>query len=483
MTHDTKTTGSKSKGTQNEYPQNKEGWLRRFQKTSLPSFDKNIKKLSNPESFAGAHASEISRTILKDPSLTASVLKLANSVQFNRYGNPIRTVSRGVMLLGHNTIKEICSSCLLLEGVLSGGASESLKSVLARSFHAAIQAKEIANIRGDKEVEEIFISSLLMNIGEIAVFSSIDKTDQLSKDLMSAYPFTGGKEKDIIGCYFNELTLGLCQSWGIAPMIAETLGGHYSEKGMCRAILLANSLAKACETNGMQAAINQHTKTISIFCNKPSKELSERLISAAETTKNSLKTFGLTLSNIDEEQGQEKTKKKFEIVIDKSNQLDALQELSSLVQKKFDLNLALQLLLEGLSRGAGFNSCLIALLNPKRTHLAGKISIEKEESDVKSHFNFETALQLPEIDQKVIKNREILLSKNLRPKGKTILEINKHLTKSCSIWGPLFVENKVIGCLYMDNGSANQAISEEQISAFTLFVLQAKSLLSVIRFI
>ena len=141
-------------------PDNKDAWQRRLQKTSLPSFSDSIKKLSNSDSFVGSHSAELSRTILKDPSLTASVLKLANSVQFNSTGNPIRTVSRGVMLLGHKAIKEICTSCMLLENFLKDGASDTLKSVLARSFHAAVQAKEIANIRGDKDVEEIFISAL-----------------------------------------------------------------------------------------------------------------------------------------------------------------------------------------------------------------------------------------------------------------------------------------------------------------------------------
>lgn len=483
MAQPPKNKTKKSTAIENKAPKDKEAWLRRLRETSLPSFDKNIKKLSNPDSFTSAHASEISRTILNDPSLTAAVLKLANSVQFNSYGNPIRTVSRGVMLLGQKTIKEICTSCLLLDGFSSNAASESLKSVLARSFHAAIQAKEIANIRGDKGVEEIFISSLLLNIGEISVFSSINENDPLSKDLVKAYPFSGGKEKDLIGCYFNELTLSLCQTWGIAPMIAETLSGHYSEKSICRAILLANSLAVACEKNGMNSAIEQHLKTISIYCNQPPEALTERLISAAETTKNSLKAFGLSLSGIGEESAAKRVKEKFKIVINKANQLDAIQELTSLVQEKYDINLALQLLLEGLSRGAGFSNCLIALLNPKRTRLMGKISIEKEESHIKDNFNFETALQLPEIEEIVIKNKRVLLLKDMREKGKTVSEIKKHLRNTNSIWGPLMVENRVIGCLYMDNGSSSEAISNDQEAAFNLFVLQAKTLLSVVRFI
>jgi HDOD domain-containing protein len=462
-------------------PKNKDAWLRRLQRTSLPSFSQSIQKLSSSESFVGAHSSELSRTILKDPSLTAAVLKLANSVQFNSSGNAIRTVSRGVMMLGHKTIKEICSSCLLLENFLKDGASDTLRSILSRSFHAAIQAKEIANLRGDKEVEEIFISALLLNLGEISVYSSMGTNDPLIRNMMIGYPFSGGKEKDLIGCYFNELTLSLCHSWGIAPMIAETLSGNYSEKSVCRSILLANSLAVSCEQNGIDNAISSHLKTISRYCKTPEDEVAERIELATEVAKQNLRSFGLSLDGVNESTVIPVAIDDFEVVIDKANQLDAIQELSSLVQDKFDINLALQMLLEGLSRGAGFDGCLVGLLNPSRNRICAKLSIEKSQHITKQGFDFNCAVQIPEVQHKVLTNRDIVLLQDMREKGKTRAEIIKHLSSPHSIWGPLVVENQVIGCIYADNGLANQPISAEQIAAFELFVYQAKSNLGQLR--
>lgn len=456
-------------------PDNKDAWLRRLQKTSLPSFSENINKLSNAEEFTGSHSSELARTILKDPSLTASVLKLANSAQFNHYGNTIRTVSRGVMLLGHKTIKEICTSCLLLENFLKGYASETLKSALARSFHAAMQAKEIANIRGDKNVEEIFISALLLNIGEISVYASLLSTDKITTSLADCYPFEGGKEKDLIGCYFNELTLALCHSWGIAPMIGEMLASNYTETSVCRSILLANSFALSCEKKGLAMAVENHARSIARYCNKSPEVMQERLLAAADITAKNLKGFGLKLPGGQRDKSQQKPEKPFEVIISKSNQLDAIIELSNLVQESFDINLALQLLLEGLSRGAGFNCCLVGLLNPQRTKITAKHVIERKNSQIKKSFDFNCANQIPEIQQKVLTNRNIVLLHELRPKGKTFREISKQLQCPSSIWGPLIIENKVIGCLYADNGSLGQQLSKEQITAFRLFNYQART--------
>jgi len=466
----------------------KEAWLRRLQQTSLPSFNQNVQILSDTDQFVGSHTSELAKVILKDPGLTASVLKLANSVQFNRHGNAIRTVSRSVMLIGHHTIKEICTSCMLLEELLKTGASKALKSILARSVHAAIQAKEIMNMKDAQSAEEVFISALLINIGEISVYSSLAESDPLMAKLSQAYPFERGKEKDLIGCYFNDLTLSLCHSWGIAPMISETLAGHYSETSVCRSILLANSFSVSCENVGYEAAVKGHIKTISRFCGKTPDEITECLKEATETTQKHLAHFGLKLQGINEGINAAAKAKPFEVVINKSNQLDAIQELSSLAEERLDLNLALQLLLEGLSRGAGFRSCLIGLLNPERTRLVAKQSIEMGNANVKRNFEFNCALQLPEIEQGVLTHRNIMLSETLRARGKTLREITRQLGINQSIWGPLIVKNTVIGCIYADNGCDQQSegkvsqcankITAEQVNAFALFVYQAKLNLS-----
>jgi len=456
-------------------PNNKDAWIRRLQKTPLPSFAQNIEKLSNSEKFVDSHSSELARIILKDPSLTASVLKLANSVQFNTYGNTIRTVSRGVMVLGHKMIKDICTGCLLLEKFLKGRTSDTLKSILARSFHAAIQAKELANIRGDKGVEEIFISTLLLNIGEISVYASILPSDRLIAKLASNYPLENGKEKDIIGCYFNELTSSLCRSWGIAPMIGDVVNGNYKENSVSRSILLANSFSLSCEKEGLNAAISSHVKTISRYCKVTPDEIKERLLAAAETSKKILNDFGLSLPGGDFDESAIEKAQSFEIIISKSYQLQIISELSSLIQNSFDLNIALQLVLEGLSKGAGFCCCLVALLNPQRSRISAKHIIDLSGSKVKQAFDFNCATQIPEIQHKVITNKEIILLSELREKGKTRKEVTSQLKHHHSIWGPLIVENQVIGCLYADNGKSDLEISEEQHAAFQLFTYQATS--------
>ncbi|WP_196137422.1 HDOD domain-containing protein [Aliikangiella sp. G2MR2-5] len=455
-------------------PNNKDSWLKLLQQTSIPSFNASIQALSNVEEYTNTHSSELARTILKDPNLTASVLKLANSAQFNSYGRAIRTVSRSIMVLGHRSIKEICASCLLMEQFLKQGASKNIQALIARAYHAAIQAKEIALLSGIKNSEEVFISSLLMSLGEIAVYSSLDPMDQIAQDLYGSYPISAGKEKDLIGCYFTDLTLGLCQAWNIAPMITELMGGNYSESSPVRSILLGNSFANSCELQGIESSLKTHLKSIVRYTGKDPEMVSEKLEKATEETQKSLNGFGIKLDVKSPQKLKPVGKGNHIVEVDKVLQLEILQELSSVAMERVDLIAMLPLILEAIQRGGSFSCAIGAFLSRDKKRIKAKQAIDSGKSQTKENFYFNCYEEIPEVQQKVMTNRQVYLQSEFREGGMTIKKIIRRTGIKNAIWGPLIVENKVIGCLYADNGENGPEITADQQECFELFVAQAK---------
>jgi|GEM_PF-3339845 len=467
-------------------PSDKQGWLRLLKGTSIPSFNASIQTLSNAEEYAKTHSSELARTILKDPNLTTWVLKLANSAHFNRFGQSVKTISRSIMVLGHKSIKEVCASCLLMEQFLKQGASEKLQLLLARAFHAAIQAKEIALMQGQKSTEEIFIAALLLNLGEISVYSAVTPTSDMAKQLSKGYPLKSGSERDIIGCYFNDLTLGLCQAWNIAPMVTEVLGGKYAENSPVRSILLGNSFASSCETEGFDSSLKKHIKSLARYTAKSTEEVSEKILKATEETQKSLLQFGIKLDiKFATSQKSVSQIKPVEIKIDKILQLDVIQELSVMVQEKFEIDEILQSITEGIHRGANFQVSLVALLSPDNKRIVVKHAIEKKDdkntskikSSLKEDFDFNCDLDIPELKQKVMNNRKVVLQTSLRAQSATLKQVLKRTGSQNAIWGPLIVENKIAGCFYASNGADGPLVTSKQFEAFELFVYQACLLL------
>jgi len=87
-------------------------------------------------------------------------------------------------------------------------------SVSTRSFHAAIQARSIAQLYKLKDPDMVYMSTLLYNIGEIAFWSLTGKSGQLISDLLKKTGVENEQaEKDILGITFRELSFGLISEW------------------------------------------------------------------------------------------------------------------------------------------------------------------------------------------------------------------------------------------------------------------------------
>ncbi|PHS14075.1 MAG: hypothetical protein COA86_16410 [Kangiella sp.] len=469
-------------------PNNKKAWLRRLKKSSLPSFAKSIKMLSNAQSFSQSHTTGLAKIVLKDPSITTSVLKLANSVHYNTTGTSVRTVSRAITLLGFDTIKEIMTSCLMLDAYLNKTSSDLIKGLLAKAFHTAYQAQKIASLRGETALEEIFISALILNVGELSLISSLSIDCELLKQLKQNYPCIGGKEKDYIGCYFSELSQELINTWDIAPMLNDLLCGDYVENSASRSVLVANSFTADYELNGMESALNTHEKSLMAYTKKSSEELRGQLRIVTRLTESCIKDYGLILKTnikiIDTKRPANSDKKKKQMKKHKSPfinlgnaerklLLDVIFDLTCLINDKLDFSTAMHLVLEGLSRSAKFDVCIIALFDASHTQLIMKYEIDNLHSIPKTLFDFNLTNDIPELEELVIKNQTIVdLCEQKSKIGNHLKNKNVHLSKS--IWGPLSINNKVIGCIVASNLTSDITLSQKNV--FKLLVRQTKTL-------
>ena len=121
-------------------------WVNRLVNENMPIFARTAQCVAGTASRENSSLSELAWSILEDPSLTTQVLKLANSMHYNPCSQQINTVSRAVMRLGFNTVKEICLTIALIETVLSSLHKEKVAVEIARAFHAAVQARKIATL-------------------------------------------------------------------------------------------------------------------------------------------------------------------------------------------------------------------------------------------------------------------------------------------------------------------------------------------------
>lgn len=108
---------------------------------------------------------ELANAVLGDYGLTSKLLKLINSVYYLRFGE-VTTVSRAIILLGTDHLREIALSVTLFER-LQVDASQDMVDVLCRAVYAAVVGRRMATETGYANPEEAFICSLFHTLGEM----------------------------------------------------------------------------------------------------------------------------------------------------------------------------------------------------------------------------------------------------------------------------------------------------------------------------
>ena len=145
-----------------------QSWIDRLNQAELPALAAVVQDLHRLAGEEKASVQQLADVLLRDASLTSKVLRVANSAYYNPSQEPIRTISRAIVLIGFDNVRLIGLSVSLIDGLLTRAPREQLQELLARSFHAAVQARNIAGYVLSRHEEEVFIAALLYNLGELA---------------------------------------------------------------------------------------------------------------------------------------------------------------------------------------------------------------------------------------------------------------------------------------------------------------------------
>jgi HD-like signal output (HDOD) protein len=206
-------------------PEQLEQWVQKLGLGNMPIFAHTVQTIAATASSEDSSFSELAWSILQDPSLTAQVLKVSNSIYYNPSSRRINTVSRALMRLGFETVKEMCLSIALVESVLSNLHREKVALEIARAFHAAVQAKKIATLRELAAPEEVFIAALLSRIGQIAFWCFAgDIGDKLELAMQDPDKTEDKVEMEVLGFRLERLTLRLSQEWKLSNLLESVLG-------------------------------------------------------------------------------------------------------------------------------------------------------------------------------------------------------------------------------------------------------------------
>jgi HD-like signal output (HDOD) protein len=478
-------------------PKNLDEWVELIRQREMPIFDHTVHQVIAFADDDLAPISELAGVILRDASLTTRVLKLANSIYYNPTGVGISTITRAVIVLGFNVVRDMCLAVTLVDALVKGAARERLGRELARSLHSAAQARALAAARGDKSPEEIFIATLLTRIGEMAFWCFSGEVGEKLERLSGQPGITAEQAQEkLLGFRLSHLSRQLIKEWHLTELLQKAVSHPSQKDERMQTVMLGQQIARCAEEKGWRSnEMNQLVLKAARLTELTVDDARELLYEKAQAATRLAADLGASFAAVHIPQPGPHTFGAGAPVTDQSEQppvaaspplqplpdgalrIRILRELGAFLDSgQCDFNLIMELVLEGIYHGVGMDRVLFALTTPDKQAIKAKYALGQGQEELTKGFHFVRAPNAPDIlfqtmDRKLphwMNARECEVHTRLIPDR--LIHLVGHTP---FMLAPVIVNHQCIGLFYTDRGLSGRPLDAASYDDFKHFVNQA----------
>jgi HD-like signal output (HDOD) protein len=246
-------------------------WIEVLAKKELPAITSIASVLDKFSNDDVSSIPKLSKVILHDQALSSCVLRVANNSQ-RASVNKVTTVSRAAIVLGIHSVKNICLTSKILEGLLQSKnlappVYDRLMMLMANAFYAGMLARIMVPNYDENTQEEVYLAAMLYHIGETSFWST--GSDLTKKLIAKVHTPDGEFQKycaSIIGVNFKHLSVGLAKTWNLSDLLIKSLDHPESRTNEMKIISYSNQLASAiCSPPKSKMEFDKLLKDISIL--------------------------------------------------------------------------------------------------------------------------------------------------------------------------------------------------------------------------
>ncbi|MDR3417772.1 MAG: HDOD domain-containing protein [Nevskia sp.] len=235
--------------------------LRRMRhKTDFPSMSTAITTITRLASSERGDVNNLSNSILKDFALTNKILRISNSALYRQFASAgIGTVSRAIVVLGFNTIRNIAMSLVFLDHLQNKPHAERLREEFLRVSLSGMLARRLAEDALRFEPEESFICAQFHNLGRLLThYYFPEEAEAIAKLTLKESCGEEVAATKVLGIGYQDLGVGIARSWGFPEAIVQSMyrlppgkvAAPRSREDRLRALSgFANELCVAIEAN------------------------------------------------------------------------------------------------------------------------------------------------------------------------------------------------------------------------------------------
>ena len=481
----------------------------------LPVFSATLNRIQELSRSPEGDAMVLAMAIMKDASLSAKLLRIANTPEFNRGLGNVTVISRAVVLLGFNRIKNLSISLKLIESFTEAYPDSNIEKLLLRAFLNASMARELAAKAGIRDIEETFLCGLLFNLGEIITSSTMPAVYREMCNIRAE----GNKswssiQLSTLGGQFSDIGQDLAQSWGFPPSVVKTMDEMTADESdplvHKQHLLVSFShtlIEKIYGELSHDQSMEQLSKALRDNFSLKDQDVESCFEDACKLSANMVEEYGIDLQGlvpvmqetgeprldecirrtayffhsrkqlVQSENSGVKTPKKRDESPEK--QLYFLSRLAELTAEKGTAHDILSLVVEGIKACTSYERVMFCLYRESPLMLSMKIA-QGDSLESLEHF-FTTQRKEPDLRlffHVIKKEMTLLVSDMSEPGWKERLPqaFLKEVAPSGMVIAPLVVRGKAIGLFYADRVTV--PLADPDFTCFNQFVIQAKIALS-----
>jgi len=491
--------------------------LRRMRhKSDFPALSDSVSSINKLTDSDKESITKLSDTILKDFSLTNKILRLVNSAFYRQAGGgSISTVSRAVIVLGFDAIRNIAVTVLLFEHLQNKGNANLLKEAFLRANLSGLLARDISKTLLPRDAEEAFICALFQGLGRLlAQYYFPEEIEEVRKLMQQGNLVEEAAVRQVLGISFEELGIGIARTWGFPATIINSMrrippgtvakpntreeslrvaagmsnelcgviadaapeeraksmkkitdrysrslpiGGEQLQQTLKNAFTELTQVAAILRVNLKQSAFARQLQAMS--GEKGAAERAE--IEAADGYDSDIARTVLsdTLIGGDHEAGEE--------AVAAATPEDAhailaagIQDISNSLVENFSLHDVLQITLETMYRSMGFKRVMFCLRDPRAGQMSGRFGFGPSTSEIVPNFRFPLGIAPDVFRVATTKGVDIIIENinDEKIKDRIPAWYRKHVPAETFVLFPLMLKGAPVGLIYCDKDKAGEIV-------------------------
>jgi HD-like signal output (HDOD) protein len=460
-----------------------DGWVESLRDKEMPIFSHTAQRLNRALDDHRSGVMELSRIILEDPSLTAKLLRLSNSSYYNPTRQHLATITRAIVLMGIDVIRELAFACSFIEAILSQTTKRQVNREIARALHAGVQAKSFAVLAGDPSPEEVFIAALLHNIGHIAFWCfEQNEGDEIARLVREDHIDPEKAERQVLGFRLRQLGAALSRTWKLGGLTEEAFAatGHSRRTEIVR---IACEVAKISEEGWETTGILNRLATVAEITGKTPQQIQVQAKMNADNAVKLAAQFGAKEASAyiptatqmppsdDGEDNPGGAGGKCETAL-----LQIMQDVTNILSGEIDLNVLFEMLIEGIYRGLDMDRVLFALLTPDRKLLREKSSLGWPPIESRGPLQISVDGTPANLFSFALNRNEHVWAKKdaVSPLAELFTPSiqSRFACDECCL-SPISLNKKTIGVFYADRAVTQRPVTQDAFDGFRQLTLQA----------